>query len=417
MTVMTTDVAQLFTISVREIVPELARRGLRYAFHGASGGWRLGSDARRIEWALHRVYRAAIELQEDGVMSFHAELAPLAPAGCALHVRVGGTGTRRRPGIPADHAAWGRCPVTDAPVRFCAVPGGFVFDATFALPRAMREPLPERASRAEGALAWIVGEDPAIVDSTVREARRHGWNAAGFPSPDEAMRALADACGSPPRLLAVIGSARLPIEAMHALRERLPASALGVYAVAADSPHLGHAAAWPFEVRCHPFGARQWARWAGAPAADPPPGSDGVPNPGRSVSDHDYVLVVDADAVEAKVTRLMIEAMGFRGLAVADAPSAADVCRGFAPVAVVMRVDGPPPAALDAVRELRAAQRQGELPPGRLLVLAPAGDAAVERAALEAGADRVVDQPPTLDKLRRAFRGWQAVRDASGSGA
>ncbi|WP_280151795.1 response regulator [Piscinibacter sp. XHJ-5] len=308
------NVSQVFRNSVRDIAPELSRRGLGCVCAEPADGWLLPYDGRRLESSFYRTYWAALELLQQGLLTIEGTTVPVAPRGCRFLLRVAGRCDtpavlrlmRQRDEYRAAlHAllpasadkprlmeAWGICPITEAPIRFgMSADGGFVFEVTHELALARRDGTTEQ---------------PAMPTSV------------------------------PPR------------------PESTPADAVA-------------STAW------------QWP-------------------------EQDRLLIVEDDALSAKITRLMVEALGFGGVAVNDGADAVEACRRFAPVAVIMDQEMPRMNGTEATAQIRRLQRTGDVPPCKIIMLTGSSDPTTRTAAFEAGVDAFLEKPARLDEIREQLR-------------
>lgn len=197
------DLDMLMVAAARAALPQLKRRGLRFAYDCRLPFSRVTTDAKPLLGSLQRLLDAARELMHNGMVVFDAEgrvcggrLAtrvmiaaggrPVTESALRevlrrLDLQVeGGTDTRLR-------RAKGRCPRTDAEVQAMALRGeGVLFKMRHVTPLAPgAEPMTRPSAQA--ARAWLIDPDAAAAQVLARRLHRLGWVTSHFDSSNAAL--------------------------------------------------------------------------------------------------------------------------------------------------------------------------------------------------------------------------------------
>ena len=127
------------------------------------------------------------------------------------------------------------------------------------------------------------------------------------------------------------------------------------------------------------------------------------------------VLVVDDNATNRLVAQKLLEKMGFGSVAVKDGREAVDYFKDFHPRIILMDVSMPVMNGLEATGAIRKLENSADDPVAIIGLTANAvnGD---EEICLNAGMDRYLSKPVTLDKLRAALSETQSIHACDSGG-
>lgn len=448
---MAVSISRLFATSVREIVPRLTAADLSYTFAEKGDDWQLdeGKDpaADELPRTFHRLYSAASDMLSHGFMAFDLALKPQRAGGCALRLRIGGTGQLKlhgriphtlrqlmlsteddgHAGEPRLQRAHGVCPASGARVDFACLPlAGFMFSASCSLRQAHLDdespaPAPTPPSPpSPSPRMWLVHADAVNAASVGSQAQHHGWAVAPMKTfTDAVRRARHHPLHQAWPALVIVFVDTLPALAattaadLATLRQLLPPQVLCVAAAETGSPWLGDPEALRgYELHCHPLCRGEWESWSAKlmPGADVPSGlTQPAPlEPAGRVP----VLVVDDDHIYRFLTEKLLGAMGYAVHTAQDGQQAIDACRRLAPALVLMDLDMPVLDGYEATRRLRELQRSGEVQPSRIVAHSGTSDATAQYRAALAGADGFLPKPARLQHLRAEVLRWCTAHHA-----
>jgi hypothetical protein len=265
------DFGELFTASVRHVVPMLVRKRLPFAFDCRLPPGFIDADSATLRLALHRVLAASVRLVDVGFQIFDVTSRPQGHRHCTLTVKVGATGMLASNAVldeiarsldlswdlidsagetPRLRRAFGRCPLTDALVDLStARTQGAVLTIEFMKLRF--DAAQASAQRVSGASAWLVSEDGVAAESLARRLARMGWTTVRIDSLQHAVRRLRATPPVQPRpsLLVVIEPPSLDPAQIIQLDEALPTETQRIYARTSRDP-MEHGA---FECCAHPL--------------------------------------------------------------------------------------------------------------------------------------------------------------------
>lgn len=424
------DFGELFTGSVRRLMPLVRERRLRLVFDYEGEPVVLRGEASQWEQALQRVFAAAVEVLHDGFVLLTAQVHRPG-RGCRIAVAAALSGqfapaTVRRvleqlqlQGVDqlSDEALLElKTPITGT----CPLTGGrlqFISDAAEgALLSLMVQDPPLSGSGAAGgaddaqtpdaaaARAWLIGEEALTRRALERRLQRLGWATRCFGSTAEAeagLRALAPRHARPALVIAEEGPA-VTLDALRLVWHLLPPDTQVVLAVAPDSPTLqGAGRRLDLAIRVQPFspgelrGFTQRAVSAQAPSGLTRPAPLGMAQRLRA-------LVVDDNAVNQMVAAGMLQALGFEVDTADDGQAAIDHCLRRAPHLVLMDLHMPGMDGFEAARRLRLMQSEGSLP--AFPILAATADVTAEAASTAAGMDAHLPKPINLQALEDYVR-------------
>ncbi|MEF7615725.1 response regulator [Aquincola sp. MAHUQ-54] len=443
---MAVSVSRLFAGSVREVVPLLQAAHLGYTFAEKGGGWLLedDGDADALARMLHRLYCAAAAMVSHGAIAFDLAAKPLRSGGCALRVRIGGTGRMRLHGriaqvlqgldlapdasadasLPRLQRAHGVCPASGARVDFGCLPlAGFMFSASCSLRRAVPHGVPPAPPVRPAPRLWLVHGDAVNAACVASQAQHHGWAVVPMGTLAEALRrARHHAEGQAWPALAIVfvdpspaAAAGWPAADLAALRLALPPRVPCIAAAATGSAWLADPEALAgYDLHCHPLCHDEWAGWSARlqPDADTPSGLT-RPLP-LEPADRVRVLVVDDDDYHRFVGEKLLSAMGYAVHTASDGEQAIDACRRSAPALVLMDLEMPVLDGYEATRRLRALQRSGAMAPCRIVAHSGSSDALARQRAMQAGFDGFLAKPARPACLRAEVLRWCTAHRAAG---
>lgn len=430
---MVTPLSRLLASALRDVVPELALRGVGHSFGEHAAGWTVGDgpEAAALGCSLHHWLRLAGGLLGGGVLAVHAGARAQQSGGCTLQLRIGGTGPLRHAQALADtldgwrtadpwatdplaqprlQRAQGRCPATGAPVTLACLPlAGFLLTLQYTLRGARFEAAPAgpaTAAAGPAPRAWLLHPDPACAAPVVAQAAACGWQATVMPAPDDALRRLrATPAQALPSLVVAFAAggqhAGAQAAALVRLRRALPSRVETAAVVPLGSMWLADVDTLPgFTLRCPPLSREDWSDWTRR--LDPrAPGAPAAPAAQRPV-----VVVAEADDVARCLVQGLAEADGYEVHSARDVGQALDACLRVAPAVLLFdpALPGAEPGAL--ARRLRRLQRVALAPPCRLVAHTAAMDADTVRQGLEDGIDGLLPKPVAPRALRAELARW-----------
>lgn len=257
-------------------------------------------------------------------------------------------------------------------------------------------PMPQATTPlAMAAEAWLIGQPPRALESTLGRLRRLGWCVRLFAHAEDAVQRLVRRPpAAAPCLVIGVGHLGVNRASIAHLRREMPASVRLAWAVdvSARRWRIDIAGvdrfAWPLsETRLRTL--TDQAR-AGAAAVE------------RVKRQHALrVLVVDDDELNRVVAGAMLEALGYEAQFAADGVEGLDRCLTSEPDLVLMNLNMPRLDGLDATFKLRRWQRDGVVP--RFPIVAAtslvADDERWDRARMEM--DAVLTKPFDQRTLQR----------------
>jgi CheY-like chemotaxis protein len=424
---MSYDFAEVWTQSVREVLPLALAKGLRCAFDHRGPQLMPVGDASAMRRGLHRLLCATIDLLEQGQLVLLATPRCVRGGTCQLTVSLAGTGRvadNRTIGAVLERLglhergtdvrlrrASGPCPATGAAVEFASLPGqGLVFGIELTVrqdgEQAADEPLEARAR------AWVVDADDVAAEALTSRLQRLGWSTMRFVSPGHALRRLR-AFEARPALLVLADSPTVGPDDAQRLAALMPSWTQCVYAAVAGAHCLAVDDAVPgFDMTVQPLSPgelRQLTVRVDA-SAEPSTGPAALAIPPGS--DRPRLLVVDDSAVNRVVACALAQSLGYEVETAADGHEALRLCERTPPAVVLMDVDMDRMDGLTATRLLRERQRRGAIPPFHIVAATSDANDDTRRRCVEAGMEGFLTKPLRLQPLRAELR-----RVGAGAGA
>jgi two-component system, cell cycle response regulator DivK len=125
------------------------------------------------------------------------------------------------------------------------------------------------------------------------------------------------------------------------------------------------------------------------------------------VTSHAPILIVDDNAVNLKLARVLLESEGYPVQTAADAEEALEVLRTFTPRMILMDIQLPGMDGLQLTRQLKANPATRDIIIIALTAYAMKGD---DLKMFAAGCDGYVTKPLDLDHLSKLIAGHLAAR-------
>lgn len=425
------EVSELFTQSVREVLPLLRRKGLVYYLDFDGDYFELAGDHAGLRSAIHRLLRGLIDCFDTGFLIFTSAVARGADGRWQASLHLAGAGTtapfdtiaqvlarlQLTPPSQAPLASSGAlritgvCPSSGGHVEFAYAGHEGIFVSLVVGVQGDEVPGPSPLPDAEGVPAWTVSGVPGGLDSVARRLRRLGWQVAEFGALDQAIHQLAgDRCRGDtlPLLLVVAEVDGQELAALEPVSRALPATRV-VLAVLAGSSTLDARPLSPVDIRPLPLSPRDLERLTQHVDAltSTPQSRETSPLP-LYVHDPRRVLVVDDCVVNQFVARGQLELLGYEVAVAANGQEALQCCRRQPPDVVLMDMDMPQLDGVQTTRHLRAWQQVGIVPPFPIVASTTGEDVDRRRAqCLAAGMDGYLTKPMDLgqlaDELRRVL--------------
>jgi CheY-like chemotaxis protein len=421
------EFGELFTGSVRRMVPRLDDRRLRLLFDYEGPQISVQADASQWDQGLRRVFDGAIAMLQEGFVLLTARVDDGARARCRISVAAAASGSftsvdaRRQvlnelqmQGVDelSDDALWelkapvrATCPYTGGALQFFSDPAdGSLFSLVIESPAVRLDEPVLRLAGAPAPRAWLIGEDDVHQHALERRLQRLGWATRCFESVAETvadLQAQPAQQGRPALVIAEEGGA-VTLDALAPLAQLLPAQSQLVLAV---SPHSltqaragGDARA---SVRVHPFSPADLRGFTLDAVGAPPPSGLTQPAP-LSLDQRLRALVVDDNVVNQMVATGMLQMLGFEVETADDGEAAIDLCLRQPPHLVLMDLHMPGMDGFEATRRLRLLQREGTLP--AFPILAATADVTAQQACTEAGLDAHLPKPIDLNALEEQVK-------------
>ena len=421
------ELGELFVHAVRQVLPIARGKGL-IGLSDCEGPCVVASSAAtELRHCLHRLFCGAVDALDSGFVFFSAHIAPLDAQRCRLDLHAAGTGTLAPAaaisdvlaglelqevvlaGGQAQRAARGRCRGTGAELSFLAVPpDGTVFSLHIDLPLGRHRCCEWPDSRARGARAWVLVDEPSWARLVEHRLQHLGWAVTLHASAATASQQLdaAHPQAHKPALVIGLQSPRVTLPELQRLSGRLPGAqvVLGLHTgyiggvAAADLPMVA--------LRPFPFSPGDLCRFtqrALEGGAAVLPSGHTQPSP-LTLEDRPRVLVVDDNAVNQLVAAGMLQALGCEVESACDGEDAISRCSARTPDAVLMDIHMPGLDGLETTRQLRAMQRNGSVR-AFPIIASTAGDSGSSlRACLDAGMDAYLAKPLSLPQLEAELR-------------
>jgi two-component system, cell cycle response regulator DivK len=124
------------------------------------------------------------------------------------------------------------------------------------------------------------------------------------------------------------------------------------------------------------------------------------------------ILIVDDNAVNLKLARVILESEGYGVRTAADAEAALELLRGWTPRLILMDIQLPGMDGLQLTRQLKADPATRDIIIVALTAYAMKGD---DLKMLAAGCDGYITKPLDVDALRSQLAGYLAAGKSSGS--
>jgi len=416
--------ADLCTEAAREAGVACALKGLHLVFDYRGCDAVGAGEPAALRAALRRVFHAAAEILQEGLVLFTARCDRRTAGGVVFTAVAGASGrfvaaaqwtevlgrlqlqgvepmnetSAATPVAPAR----GTCPHTGGTVRFAIDPAeGTMFSLQLELPAATA--VIEDAADARGARAWVVAELAAGDDGTERRLQRLGWAVRRFASIEEAAReaeSMSPAYRRPALVLAY-ESPLITLERLRWLWALLPPTTEVVLAVEPQSPSLAVRGDSNVTVRHRLFSPADLERFTRRAADGEAPSGLTQPAP-LAFEQRRRALVVDDNEVNQMVASGMLQVLGFEVETAFDGDEAIARCVQSPPDLVLMDLHMPGMDGLEATRRLRLLQREGALP--RFLILAATADVSSQEACQQAGMDAHLPKPLNLAGLESQLR-------------
>lgn len=427
------DFGELFTHSVRRVVPLLLEKKLACSFDCRGPRVMVRGDANAVRRSLHRLMCGLVDLLDVGFAVLHAETQLTRPGKCAIAVKLAGAGLVASNGridrvlerleLTEDHTppgadrprlrrADGSCPSTGAAVRFASLPAEgmlFAIEWQFPLDAALDAMEPVNARQAR---AWIIHDDDVACESLSRRLQRIGWATAKFDGPSSAARRLRAMPGTNARPALVVAAecASVSPSAVQCLRPYLPAWTSAIYGALPGSPTLAHPhVVQGFDVKVLPLSPVELHTLTSAlsPEVDEPSGST-MPAP-LLMADRPLVLVAAGNECSGVSASALLESLGYETQTAEDGLDVVEKYCRLNPAVVLLdtelsRLDG-----LTLVQQLRSLERRGEAVPSVIVAMSPDSSTETVQACQAAGMDGHVEKPLALPSLRAELRRLCAV--------
>ena len=416
---MSYDFGEIWTQSVREVLPLAAAKGLPCSFDYRGPRLLPAGDASALRRGLHRLLCATIDLLEQGHLVLVATPRCVRGGKCQLSVSIAGTG--RVAGNPAIgtvlarlglqergtdvrlRRASGSCPATGAAIEFASLPNqGLMFGVELTVNQDA-EPEAEEPADARRARAWVVNGDDVAADALTVRLQRLGWSTMRFISPGHALRRLR-AFEARPALLVLADSPNVGPDDAQRLASLMPPWTRCLYAAVAGAHCLAVDDAVPgFDVTMQPFSPADLQRLTAAVSEDAErTGLRGLSPP--LCGDRPRLLVVDDSAVNRVVASALAQSLGYEVETAADGHEALRLCERTPPAVVLMDVDMDRMDGLTATRLLRESQRRGAIPPFHIVAATSDANEDTRRRCVEAGMEGFLTKPLRLQPLRAELR-------------
>ncbi|RQP22699.1 response regulator [Piscinibacter terrae] len=415
---MTTDFAEVFTVSVRRMVPLLRSKGLGFGFDCTTSPISLPGP-EPLARSLHRVLMSVVNLMNAGSFQVRAAVESMGTADECVRIEATGLGQ------VSDHQAvdramlelglvpqaayrrhdeqvgWGQCPILGAVVDLRVLHHeGLLLSMTFKLDAAQAETTP--APDAADAGAWVVNADSFLARAWSKRFRRLGWLVSLFDSCGLAVDHLRSRQGPLPGLLIVVEDGMAKPDTAVLLSILRQEQTRLIYAVVAGSCELERAQGPPgFEVRVLPFSPHDMQQFTSSAAA---PRVALQPWGGQQVELPPLILIVDDVPSNLLVGRAMVEAQGYGVHTAADGFDAIASCRECAPAAVLMDLQMPGLDGRKACAALRELQREGAIAPFSIIALTAAWSAELRTQCVQEGFDECLSKPIGLQAMGRVLR-------------
>jgi CheY-like chemotaxis protein len=433
---MSFDAGELFTASVRRVVPLLFEKKLACSFDCRGPRVIVAGDPSAVRCSLHRLMCGLIDLVDVGFVVLHAHTRLRYPNKCALSVKLAATGmlahdawadrVMQRLGLADDmpstgertrlRRASGPCPDTGATVRFASLPGEgvlFTIDWVFNVDAIVED---AESADAQQARAWIIDDDEVGRESLARRLERLGWATAHFDGPTPVARRLRTmpATNARPALLVAVECGAVSPESVQCLRAHLPSWTSAIYAVQAGSPTLSRPGGVPgFALRVLPLSPLELhAVTVAVPADTELPSGETQPAP-LLLGDRPLMLVADAHECVRVAATAIAEALGYAVRVSDNGGDALTQCSQLSPAVVLLDLALPGADGTSVARRLRELERSRAAVPSVILGLAAKADGEVQCRCTAAGMDGVLVKPLSLSHLRAELRrlcaGAQAV--------
>lgn len=412
---MSFDFAEVFTVAARQVVPLARSQGLSFTFDCQSAGVRVAGDPAGLQGALHRVFLSVIGLSTGGslVISARGDLSQSPPslqlraAAVGLEVTLEaitaahhdlGLSRRQAPSVDAGTlTAAGVCPHTQGQLEMTAMPG---HGALVTLTLAHVEPPLDAdvpAPHAQGAHAWLVNVDDQLARSWQTRLARLGWITTRIASFQEAAtRARATPRHALPSLVIVLETGNPARDGTLDLAPLLHTGTRLIYAVQAGSASLRHPAHIKgYEVHVYPLSPQELDEITRNLSSPDDLTNSTPPEPLRSPAPP-TILIVDDGPMNLIVGQGFAEALGYEVRTATDGMAAIEACRQQAPDMVLMDLHMPVLGGAEATMQLRAMQRNGDVPPFPIVILTAGWSAEVRRQCIDAGADECLAKPLSM---------------------
>lgn len=421
------DLAEMFTESVRRVVPLVRGKGLVNYFDYRGPFVEVDVDEVRMQAALHRVLVAMVDVIDTGFVMFTADVAFNA-GHAAVTISAAGTGrfadVARVEGVlqrltltdiapaagadglerQAERQAFGRCPATGAEVWYVEVPGeSMVFSWQMELPGQMLDDDHEARLDARGADAWLVSATEGGLDSLDMRLRRLGWRTTGFADITEVATRLASARAGKPALLLVAESTPAELSLLERLAVLEPSIWI-VLGVEIGSMSLIVRGSSPVDVRLLPLSPADLLSFTRH--VDPRTSTAQSRLSAGAPLYHDArrrVLVVDDNAVNQMVATGLLDVLGFDVETADDGAQALEQCRERPPALVLMDLHMPVMDGLEASRRLRELQAVGTVPPFPIIAATADPETESREQCEQVGMDGYLQKPLDIHTLKAAI--------------
>lgn len=415
---MNADFGEVFTIAVRHVVPLARHRGLSFAFDCQVKGLRYKGHPAHLQGGLHRLLLELVSLVRTGslVISAKAVGSEEAPRICIHVAGVGLTASAEEVSmawqrmqltqvpytspVKGARKARGLCPHTGGTIESSILPGEGVL-ITMELSSIEAPPEEDLAEHdAQGARAWLINVDEALARSWIRRFQRLGWAVSCFASYQAAMDQLHSAPQSArPALVIVLETGDPAKDGTLDLPALLPGWSRLVYAVQTGSFTLRRPQdVSGYEVHVYPLSPHDLHTITDEAAHHEAGTGYTVPMP-LTMPDMPLVLIVDDVDLNLIVGQGFAEALGYRVHTARDGLEAVEACKRESPHVVLMDLDMPRLNGLDAIRQLRALQREGGIPPFPITIVTAGWSPQVKSDCLEAGADACLAKPMSFEAM------------------
>ncbi|WP_374675721.1 response regulator [Ideonella sp.] len=417
------EFSELFTQSVREVLPLVRQKALVYYLDFDGAYFELAGEHAVLRAGTHRLLRGLIDCFETGFLVFTSAVACGTDGRWKATLHLAGAGAtacfssiaevlarlQLEAGPEAAHGSSGAmrisgvCPATGGQVKFAYAGHEGIFISLTVDVEGEEVPGPSPLPDAEGVIAFTVSEVPGGLDSVARRLRRLGWQVAEFGALDQAIHRLAldrSSGQTLPLLLLVAEVDGQELAALEPVSRALPATRV-VLAVLAGSSTLDARAHSPVDIRPLPLSPRDLERLTQHVDAltSTPESRETSPMP-LYVHDARRVLVVDDSDVNQFIARGQLELLGYDVTVATNGREALQLCRERAPDVVLMDMDMPELDGVQTTQHLRAWQQVGIVPPFPIVASTSGEDVDRRRAeCLAAGMDGYLAKPMDLRRL------------------